>query len=57
MNEWLAWIERGARAARERRLEHAPALKQAADVGALEPAARAGVPKQGDPPADTAFAR
>ncbi len=57
MNEWLAWIERGARAARERCLEHAPALKQAADVGALEPAARAGVPKQGDPPADTAFAR
>ena len=57
MHDWLIWIERGAQAARERRLEQAQALKHAADVDALERMARAGVPKQGDPPADAACAR
>ena len=56
MHDWLAWIERGAHAARQRRLEHAQALKQAADIGALERMARAGVPTQGDRPGHAAAA-
>lgn len=57
MHDWLIWIEHGARAARERRLEQAQAQKHAADVDALERMAPAGAPKQGDPPADAACAR
>jgi hydrogenase nickel incorporation protein HypB len=48
MHEWLAWIQRGARAVRERRVEQAREQKHAADIGALERAARAAVPAQDD---------
>ena len=50
MHEWLAWIERGARAVRERRVAKARAQKHADDVGALERAARAAVPAHDDHP-------
>jgi len=37
LDGWLAWIERGARAARQRRLDTAPALQRPPDtVGALQ---------------------
>jgi hydrogenase nickel incorporation protein HypB len=46
MHDWLIWIERGAGAARERRLDQADALQRAARVDVLERAARAGVAPQ-----------
>jgi len=41
MGDWLRWIERGAHAARERRLERGKALVQAGRLDVLERAARA----------------
>jgi len=41
MGDWLRWIERGAHAARERRLEREKALAQAGRLDVLERAARA----------------
>jgi hydrogenase nickel incorporation protein HypB len=57
MHDWLIWIERGARAARERRLDQAETLKRAADVGALERMAQAGVPQQGGTPGNAPLTR
>ncbi|HEX7436760.1 MAG TPA: hypothetical protein VF308_08635, partial [Caldimonas sp.] len=52
MHDWLTWIERGARAARERRLDQADALKRAAQLNALERMAQAAAPQQHPDPVD-----
>jgi hydrogenase nickel incorporation protein HypB len=49
MHDWLTWIERGARSARERRLDQADALKRVAQVNALERMAEAAAPQHPDP--------
>jgi hydrogenase nickel incorporation protein HypB len=49
MNDWLAWIERGARSARHRRLDQADVTQRVAQVGELERRAEAGAPQQPDP--------
>src|SRR5450755_3236092 len=48
MHDWLTWIERGARSARERRLDQADALKRVAQVNALERLAETGAPQHPD---------
>jgi hydrogenase nickel incorporation protein HypB len=54
MHDWLIWIERGARAAREHRLEHENSLLRAARLDVLERSARAAESEARDHTTETA---